>query len=202
MLNYKMQKHREHRNLFGAHCAGLLEPFLARWNNDYFGPLGLHIRIDPPGVGRMENMDVASTQHFRLLQKMGKSSTAPGTASGREKRKERRYQLREGHQRVKAARKCRIVVMPFSGVSVPDTTQVEPIQIGTLDREDSSDDGDSGIRVDAPTPSHVRVNTTHWGGGLDGDVSDRATTEEQGAEELDLDVLHASEDDAQPVAES
>lgn len=90
-----------------------MKVFEDRWNNDYFHPLGLHIRIEPPGVGKMDGMDVASSKLFRHQQKMGTSSPAPGVASKQADKKEYRYQLREGRYRMKAARKGRIIVLPF-----------------------------------------------------------------------------------------
>ena len=103
--------------------------FEDRWNNDYFHSLGLHVRIEPPGVGKMDGMDVASTKLFRYQQKMGTRSPAPGVASKQGDKKEYKYQYREGRDRMKAAHKGRIIVLPFKSVDVlplqPRTTDPE-----------------------------------------------------------------------------
>lgn len=58
-------------------------------------------------------MDVSSTKLFKYQQKVGSASITAGTASTHTFPKEFRYQRREGHQRVKAAQKARIIVMPL-----------------------------------------------------------------------------------------
>ena len=111
-----MKKHREHKNFELAYRVGNLKVFEDRWNHDYFHPLGLHVRIEPPGVGRMDGMDVASSKLFRYQQKMGTSSPAPGVASIQADKKEYKYQFKEGRYRMKAAQKGRIVVLPLDMV--------------------------------------------------------------------------------------
>lgn len=126
MVGYKMHKHREQKNFLLAYQSGVMKGFEDRWNNDYFHPLGLHVRIEPPGVGEMNDMDVTSTKLFRYQQKMGTSSPAPGVASKQGDKREYRYQYKEGRYRMKAARKGRIIVLPFNMVklvpSQPRTT--------------------------------------------------------------------------------
>lgn len=129
IVQLKMQKKREHENFKLAYQGGAMKVFEDRWNKDYFHPLGLHIRIEPPGIGDMDGMDVASSKLFRYQQKMGTSSPAPGVASKQADEKEYKYQLKEGRYRMKAARKGRIIVLPFSTVkplpSQPRTTGQE-----------------------------------------------------------------------------
>ena len=106
--------------------------FEDRWNNDYFHPLGLHVRIEPPGVGNMDGMDVASTKLFRYQQKLGTLSPAPGVASKQgNSKKEYRYESREGRDRMKAAHKGRIIVLPFK-------SDVLPLQPRTTDPENNN----------------------------------------------------------------
>ena len=67
--------------------------FEDRWDNDYFQPLGLQIRIEPPGMNieNMSSLDVASSKLFRYQHKKGTLSPAPGLASKQRDKKEYRY---------------------------------------------------------------------------------------------------------------
>lgn len=108
-----------------AYESGLVTVVEDRWNEDYFHPLGLQIRIEPPGVGKVIDMDVTSTKLFKYQQKIGITSPAPGVASNRGDKKEHRYQSKEGRYRVKAVHKARIVILPFTRLvptqpSMPD----------------------------------------------------------------------------------
>ena len=102
--------------------------FEDRWNDDYFHPLGLHIRVEPPDIGKTDSMDVASSKLFKYQQKMGTVSPAPGVASKQGDKKEYKYQSKEGRYRLKAIRKCRIIVLPFKPALPPRRTT------GSLDR--------------------------------------------------------------------
>jgi len=113
ILGYKWQKKTEHENFQAAQNAGVLDMFVQRWNKIYFEQLGLHVAVALPEMGRMNDMDVSSTKLFKYQQKVGSDSTMAGTASRHSFPKEARYQMREGHQRVKAAHKARIIVMPL-----------------------------------------------------------------------------------------
>lgn len=113
VLSYQWQKKTEHQNFQAAQSTGVLDMFMQRWNKNYFESLGLHVAIALPDMGRMEDMDVSSTKLFKYQQKVGSASTTAGVASTHTFPKEFRYQRREGHQRVKAAQKARIIVMPL-----------------------------------------------------------------------------------------
>lgn len=165
-----------------------MKVFEDRWNNDYFHPLGLHVRIEPPGIGEMDGMDVASSKLFRYQQKRGTSSPAPGVASREGDKKEFKYQSKEGRYRMKAARKGRIIVLPFDTVrhapAQPRTTGSES-HIGQIEdpttkarasvhdsacldprQSSSSEDLYRGRLEDevVRSPSPARAPTTHWGG--------------------------------------
>ncbi len=111
-----MKKHREHRNFVLAYHSGAMKVLEDRWNDNYFHQLGLHVRVEPPGIANLDGMDVASSKLFRYQHKMGTSSPAPGVSSTQEHRKEYRYRSMEGHYRMNAARKARVVVLPFNMV--------------------------------------------------------------------------------------
>lgn len=113
ILTYKWQKKTEYENFTAAQNAGVVDMLVWRWNQSYFEPLGLHVAVALPEMGKMDNMDVSSTKLFRYQQKVGSASPMPGTASKYSFPKEVRYQRREGYQRVKAARKARIIVVPL-----------------------------------------------------------------------------------------
>lgn len=90
--------------------------FERRWNNDYFHPLRLHVRIEPPGIGMMDGMDVASSKLYKYQRKMGTYSPAPGVASEQGDKKEYKYQRKEGRHRMKATGKGRIIILPYREV--------------------------------------------------------------------------------------
>ena len=113
VAGWKMQKHKEHENFVLAYQRGLFKMFEDRWNKNYFHGLGLHVRIEPPGIGRMDGMDIASSKLFRYQQKMGTSSPAAGFASEQADKKECKYEVKEGRYRMKAVRKGRIILLPY-----------------------------------------------------------------------------------------
>lgn len=136
-----MKKHNEHTNFLEAYQGGAMKIFEDRWNNNYFQPLGLQIRIEPPGmdIANISSMDVASSKLFRYQHKKGTPSPAPGIASKQGKKKEYRYQYKEGRYRMKAIRKGRIVVLPFK------TT--DPISSQPRTTSSETQDGQSVVRT-------------------------------------------------------
>lgn len=151
IMGYKLQKHTERENFLLAYQGGFIKAIEDRWNSDYFHPLGLQVRVEPSGMGMTDGMDVTSTKLFRYQQKMGISSPAPGVVSAEADKKEYKYQSQEGRYRVKAVRKTRIVVLPFSMVrpvsSQRETTGLESRngQIeGTTARVESGTEGTRG----------------------------------------------------------
>lgn len=71
----------------------------------------------------MDEMDVSSTKLYKYQRKMGTSSPAPGIASEQGDKKEYKYQRKEGRYRMKAVRKGRIVIMPYSAI---DAVTLQP----------------------------------------------------------------------------
>ena len=83
---HKRQREKEHENFTVAHTSGALRLMAQRWNKNYFEPLGLQVRLEPPDAviyDSMEEMDVASTKSFKYQQKKGYSSPAAGEDSGK-----------------------------------------------------------------------------------------------------------------------
>ena len=130
VVHHKKKKQSEHQNFGIAHSTGALEMLAKRWNKNFFEPLGLQVRIEPPDLASfesMEKMDVASTKLFKYQCKKGYSSPTAGEDSGQGDLKEIKYLAKEGRQRLKALRKGRIILLPFKA----ETTQtiVRPMQI-------------------------------------------------------------------------
>ena len=107
--------------------------FEDRWNDDYFHPLGLHIRVEPPDIGKTDSMDVASSKLFKYQQKRGTVSPAPGVASKQGDKKEYKYQSKEGRYRLKAMRKCRIIVLPFKPALPQRRTTESQERVGQIE---------------------------------------------------------------------
>ena len=114
IMSYKLQKKYELENFTTAQAGGLFRTFEQRWNESYFEPLGLHVVIATPDQSDMEDMDVASTKLYRYQEESGIAPRKPGVASRAGDHRAARYQVREGHQRVKAVKKARIIVLPFT----------------------------------------------------------------------------------------
>ena len=131
-----MMKQKQHENFHLAYEGGAMKVLEDRWNKDYFHPLGLHVRIEPPGIGKMDGMDVASSKLFKYQQKMGTSSPAPGVASKQGDKKEYKYQSKEGRYRMKAVRKGRIIVLPYNtGNSMPSQSRTTGSESQNLQTE-------------------------------------------------------------------
>ena len=116
---HKRQREKEHENFTAAHTSGALRLMAQRWDKNYFESLGLQVRLEPPDAviyDSMKEMDVASRKSFKYQQKKGYSSPAAGEDSGKGNKKEIKYMSNEGRERLKAARKGRIIITPF----VPD----------------------------------------------------------------------------------
>ena len=143
IMSYKLQRKTEQENIATAQATGVLMTFAQRWNESYFEPLGLHIVVAVPGHGDMGGMDIASTKLYKYQEKTGVTSRKPGVASRAGGHKAARYQMKEGHQRVKAGRKARIVVLPFMEQHDHDGG---PQETGQMDIRDYFD----GDRHDSP----------------------------------------------------
>ena len=116
IYSHKQQKRKEHENFNVAHTSGALQKLADRWNRNYFEGLGLQVRLEPPDVVHdgIKEMDIASTRLFKYQQKRGYSSPAAGEDSGLGDAKEIKYMTKEGRERMKAATKCRVIIVPFA----------------------------------------------------------------------------------------
>ena len=80
-------------------------------------------------------MDVSSTKLFKYQHKMAIYSDKPGVASARADWNERRYEAREGPDRVKAARKGRVVIVPRGLVDSLPPSPSPSLETGSTDPE-------------------------------------------------------------------
>ena len=147
IMSHKLAKKMEQSNFNRAHYTGALETFTKRWNENYFEHLGLRVSVEIPGNGSTDGMDVASTKLFRYQQKIGVTSPMAGSASRAATAKEARYQVKEGHQRVKAANRARIIILPVG--RTPSEINTAPQETGQIDVSDALDGiGDGGPESD------------------------------------------------------
>ena len=151
IMSHKLAKRMEHQNFNTAQTSGALETFSKRWNENYFERLGLRVDVEVPGNGNMDGMDVASTKLFRYQQKFGTTSPLAGAASKYATAREARYQSKEGHQRVKAAHKARIIFVPLRKTR---SENLAPQETGLVDNSDSPN-GDGG-----GSPESIQSNRT------------------------------------------
>lgn len=115
----KSRQRREEENL---RTSNQLQQKVEGWNETYFRPRGILIRVDLPGDAEdMGAMDV-STSKFYQYEQQGR-----GTLGSKA---ERRAVDAEGKARQKAARKGRIVILPLDGNMSPVTTPSAGASIG------------------------------------------------------------------------
>ncbi|KAI9787997.1 MAG: hypothetical protein M1816_007301 [Peltula sp. TS41687] len=125
-----IHRKREKENLARARDTGLLEQKLLKWNQDYFAPKGVLIRLDLPGESHgIGNMDVHTEKCSHCCQKKRQNGGA-GKACGlvnekkaakiqvkmeRKMEKESRKACKkEGKMKRKAVKKGRIVILPLN----------------------------------------------------------------------------------------
>ena len=121
-VGHKMRRDRERRNFTIAEQSGALSQCVARWNNTCFQAKRLLVRIDVPGrAPDLANMDLASSKLFKYQQSIGAVSGTAGSTTNwlGDNHKQLKYQLKEGKARVKAAGKCRIVIVPLDHLGKP-----------------------------------------------------------------------------------
>ena len=151
VMTNKWAKKAEHSNFLLAHASGEFESFATRWNKTYFEPLGLHVVIAIAGEGRTEDADIVSTRLFRHRQKTY-LLTPTGSINSHYEPEEVRYIRNNGHERVKAIQKARIIFLPSdrpdpthddtpSYVALQESGQIDTIDL--LDGERDSDRSES-----------------------------------------------------------
>ena len=111
-----MRKHREDQNLELAMETGSLSRCVARWNESYFGPRGLLVRLELPGqCSDIGDMDVSTGPAYRALLERAASSPPTQTVPPYTKlaRRQIKCDIKEDRKRMKAALRGRIVIVPL-----------------------------------------------------------------------------------------
>lgn len=102
----RMRKVRERLNFAVADSSGALAQCVARWNKLYFRDRGLAVRVDIPGRSRdMEQMDLSSSKLYKYQQMNGHTYHYSSY--------DKSSQLKESHERMKASKRARIVIIPL-----------------------------------------------------------------------------------------
>lgn len=109
IVGHKLRKKQEKTNFKAAYQNGALADCVKRWNESYFLPRKLVVRVDIPGeASDMAAMDISTSKSFqrRTSQPFLHNPDISGSA---------RYsdaQIGEIRARIKAARRGRIVIIP------------------------------------------------------------------------------------------
>lgn len=119
---------REAENLAKARNAGDLEQKLLQWNQDFFSPKGLLIRLDLPGEGNdISTMDIHSpSRSWGGCCSGSRKNKAAYCSEKKAARMQRRMEKKalkavkdEEKLRNRAAKKGRIVILPMNRAPVP-----------------------------------------------------------------------------------
>ncbi|MCJ1370969.1 hypothetical protein MMC20_002184 [Loxospora ochrophaea] len=116
VVGHKMRRRREESNFIAAAASGVLRQCVNRWNQTFFVPKGLSIRVDIPGdCTDLEDMDVSTSKLFKYESAAGSptSESGPSEGLGVDKKK-LKYEAREGRTRMKAAFRARVVIIPLN----------------------------------------------------------------------------------------
>ena len=114
VVGHKLRKKQENHNLTIAAESGALIQCVQHWNEVYFKPRRLLIRVDLPGQTEdMATMDVSTSEDFQNRLSGHVSPSLPLTEDYSFSSKYSDEQVKEGRTRMKAARRGRIVIIPL-----------------------------------------------------------------------------------------
>lgn len=109
IVGHKLRKKHEKKNFQAAGQSGVLADCVKRWNETYFLPRKLVVRVDIPGdASDMAAMDISTSKSFQ--QRARQSSFHNADISGSARYSD--AQIQETRARMKAARRGRIVIIP------------------------------------------------------------------------------------------
>lgn len=117
IYGHRLRKEKEMMNIGYASGCGALRNCVDRWNKSYFNDRNLTVRVDIPGRGPdMSDMDLSTSKLYKHKERFGtgRNTFTPFTPPNANDPKLRKYQQKEGAARVRAVKKCRIVIMPFN----------------------------------------------------------------------------------------
>ena len=141
-----IHRKREVHNLVEARNNGGLEEKLLKWNQDFFAPRGILIRLDLPGESRdIKTMDVhagrgsgchkrwqTGTSCLTGLVKEKKCAKLQQKIERKMEKKAQRACKKEGKATRRAAKKGRIVILPLNAQNSGASTPVTLPEIGSL----------------------------------------------------------------------
>ena len=161
IVGHKMRKKREHLNFIEASRSGALMQCVQRWNEVYFKPRRLVVRVDVPGESEdMASMDVSTSKEFQ--QRAASVNVASSAASGGGRSVNSGYsdeQVEEGRIRMKAARRGRIVIIPLDARNSRSSSPPDSEQRARLSEEaETGDTPESGREVDNGDVSMFRLD--------------------------------------------
>lgn len=133
LVGHKVRGEKEHLNFAAAKHDGAIVACLKRWNEGYFSPKDLSVRIDLPGETEdMEVMDVSTSKLFKQYPTGLPDSKEPFLA-----RKDSRLLRKDEKARKKATTKGRIVITPLKGM--PAVGELHWSQAVTRMKDDDGD---------------------------------------------------------------
>jgi len=119
IVGQKLRKKQEKQNFKAADQSGALADCVKRWNETYFLPRMLVVRVDIPGeASDMAAMDISTSKSFQ--QGTGQSSSYNADVSGNARYSD--AQIEETRARMKAARRGRIVIIPANASDAPGSS--------------------------------------------------------------------------------
>lgn len=137
LVGHKVRDEKEHLNFATAKHNGAMVACLKRWNDGYFSPRGLLIRIDLPGETEdMEVMDVSTSKLFKRYPAGLMELQGPLVP-----RKDSKLLHKDVKARRKATTKGRIVITPFK--VMPAGGELHTSRAVTCDGVDDDSDADT-----------------------------------------------------------
>ena len=154
IVGQKLRKKHEKQNFRAADQSGALADCVKKWNETYFLPRKLVVRVDIPGeASDMGSMDISTSKSFQ--HSIGQSSSDSTDISGTAKYSD--AQIEETRARLKAARRGRVVIIPMTASNVSGLSgsrESSPGEASCLDR------GVRGVdMVKDEDPSHEEAVT-------------------------------------------
>ena len=149
LVGRKVRNEKEHLNIATSKSNGALVACLKRWNDTYFSPKGLSIRIDLPGETEdMEVMDVSTSKLFKQ-RPAGLAESQGPLITG----KDSRLLHKDVKARRKATRKGRIVITPLKGMPAGEELQWSRAVAG-----DGMDDDSLADTISVAATDEVTLN--------------------------------------------
>jgi hypothetical protein len=116
IIGHKVRKNKEKKNFEHAFESGTMAQRLQHWNETYFNPRNLAVRVDLPGRSDgIHSMDVSSTRAYKQRPPASSpTGSAPGSRNPSFDSVNERERVREAKARMKAVERGRIVIIPLA----------------------------------------------------------------------------------------